>query len=657
MHLSTLITFGIFQMCISFTYAQMPMQTQKVSFDDTYQMEIILQLAGNVEIIATDRDNIVVTYPEFVTLETMKNGDILTVKPMLWSKHMVDQEPLALNCKFETPMDLSLAVRIVSGNVQVFGIRGKLDLHTQTGYIRLHETTGQHYVRIGNGNIDAQIYLANAQNKFRTDNGQINLTILDTQPAAIDIKAFGGGIRLGFPEGFAAILEIFDDGDIDPKHFVINDGEHLIRLESTGQIEVLGNDSKPEPEVTDVDTGEQEFVRQKPINLGFSPHLIAEYNRVHGLHVGGKVEAKPIRDETYRSFASIGYGFASRRFSYQLGGEKWWFDRYPLMVGTTFYNVIDELNYGGLSAGENLVSSAIFGSALLDYFQRQGFQAWLKQKLTSSNMLKVVFTSENHQNLFKWTDWSVFNRYNYNWNSLFDDGFNWLNLFYDRDTEDHQPGVWGVVHPKPSNRRIDAGQLQSITLSYHFDNRDYKSSRVRFFQSVAVPHYLTSEGWLGHCSIEQTGFGSELRFSLFHLEVVHYRLLSDRRNLKFRLQTGFSPQGLPRQKLFYLGGLNTIRGYEFKTFEGENKVLFNIEFNQKYGADQSMVAGVFFDAGQAWYSDQYLGISKLATSIGLGVSLFLFVDQEQPSIIRLELAKPLQRGYGFQPTIRISQML
>jgi outer membrane protein assembly factor BamA len=272
-------------------------------------------------------------------------------------------------------------------------------------------------------------------------------------------------------------------------------------------------------------------------------------------------------------------------------------------------------------------------------------------------MLKVVFTSENHQNLFKWTDWSVFNRYNYNWNSLFDDGFNWLNLFYDRDTEDHQPGVWGVVHPKPSNRRIDAGQLQSITLSYHFDNRDYKSSRVRFFQSVAVPHYLTSEGWLGHCSIEQTGFGSELRFSLFHLEVVHYRLLSDRRNLKFRLQTGFSPQGLPRQKLFYLGGLNTIRGYEFKTFEGENKVLFNIEFNQKYGADQSIVAGVFFDAGQAWYSDQYLGISKLATSIGLGVSLFLFVDQAQPSIIRLELAKPLQRGYGFQPTIRISQML
>ncbi|HCK12505.1 TPA: hypothetical protein DHW51_00165, partial [Candidatus Poribacteria bacterium] len=135
-------------MCISFTYAQMPVQTQKVSFDDTYQMEIILQLAGNVEIIATDRDNIVVTYPEFVTLETMKNGDILTVKPMLWSKHMVDQESLALNCKFETPMDLSLAVRTVSGNVQVFGIRGKLDLHTQTGYIRLHETTGQHYVRI-----------------------------------------------------------------------------------------------------------------------------------------------------------------------------------------------------------------------------------------------------------------------------------------------------------------------------------------------------------------------------------------------------------------------------------------------------------------------------------------------------------------------------
>ena len=655
MHLSILVIFGILQIFISSICAQTPMQTQEINFDDIYQMEVILQLVGNVDIIATDRDNIVATYPESVTLETMTNGDTLTVKPMLWSKHVVGQ---SLDCKFETPMDLSIAVRMVSGDIQVYGTRGQLDLHTQTGHIRLDETTGQHSVHVGKGNIDAQIYLTSAQNKFRTDNGQINLTILDTQPAAIDMKAFGGGIRLDFPEGFAAILEIFDDDNIEPKHFVINDGEYLIRLESTGQIEVLGNGNKPDPEEIGADTGEQEPIERKPIDLGFSPRLIAEYNRVHGLHVGGKVEVKPEKNETLRSFASIGYGFASRRLHYQLGSEKWWFNRYTLTVGTTIYKITDELNYGGLSAEEGLVSSAVFGSALLDYFQRQGFQAWLKQKLTPSNTLKVIFTSENHRSLFKWTDWSVFNRYNCNWNSLFsDDGFNWLNLFYDSNKDDNEPSVWGVVHPKPSNRRIDAGQLQSIALSYHFDSRDYKSSRTRFFQSTAVPHYLTSEGWLGHFSIEQAGFGSELRFTLFHLEVVHYRPLSNRRNLKFRLQTGFSPKGLPRQKLFYLGGLNTIRGYGFKTFEGENKVLFNIEFNQKYGTNKSIEAGFFFDAGQAWYSDQYLGINQLATSIGLGVSLFLPADQEKSGVIRFELAKPLQKGYRLQPTVRISQML
>ena len=657
-YLSILIIGGVILIFISPISAQMAMQTQKISFDDIYQMEIDLRLGGNVEIIATDRADIIVTYPEFATMEMVKNGDTLTLKPISRSKDIVDQESLALNCKFETPMDLSLVVRNVLGNVKVFGIRGKLDLQTQTGDIQLHETTGQHYIGIENGSIDAQIYLTNTQNKFRTDNGHIHLTILDMQPASIDIKAFGGGIHLGFPEGFAAILEIFDEGSIDPKHFVINDGRHLIRLESTGQIEIMGSSNNSEPEVTDIETEEQEIAKQKPMNYGFSPHFFAGYNRVHGLRVGGKVEVKPVIDETYRSFASIGYGFASRRLNYQLGVEKWWFDHYNLVVGTTFYNVTDELNYGGLSTGENLVSSAVFGSAPLDYFQRHGFHAWLKQKLTSSNMLKVAFTSENHQNLFKWTDWSLFNRYNYNWDSLFsDDGFNWLNLFYDRNREDLQPGVWGRVHPKPSNRRIDVGRLQSITLSYCFDNRDYKFSRVRFFQSKAVPHYLTSEGWLGHCSVEQTGFGSELGFTLFHLEVVHYRLLSSQKNLKFRLQAGFSPQGLPRQKLFYLGGLNTIRGYGFKTFEGENKILFNIEFNQKCGANQPIVAGFFFDAGQAWYSSRHWKINEFATSIGLGVSLFLSTDQEQSSIVRFELAKPLKKGYGFQPTIRISQML
>jgi hemolysin activation/secretion protein len=86
-------------------------------------------------------------------------------------------------------------------------------------------------------------------------------------------------------------------------------------------------------------------------------------------------------------------------------------------------------------------------------------------------------------------------------------------------------------------------------------------------------------------------------------------------------------------------------------------VLFNIEFNQKYGTNKSIEAGFFFDAGQAWYSDQYLGINQLATSIGLGVSLFLPADQEKSGVIRFELAKPLQKGYRLQPTVRISQML
>ena len=83
MRLSILVIFGILQIFISSICAQTPMQTQEINFDDIYQMEVILQLVGNVDIIATDRDNIVATYPESVTLETMKNGDTLTVKPML----------------------------------------------------------------------------------------------------------------------------------------------------------------------------------------------------------------------------------------------------------------------------------------------------------------------------------------------------------------------------------------------------------------------------------------------------------------------------------------------------------------------------------------------------------------------------------------------
>ena len=70
---SILIIGGVILIFISPISAQMAMQTQKISFDDIYQMEIDLRLGGNVEIIATDRDDIIVTYPEFATMEMVKN--------------------------------------------------------------------------------------------------------------------------------------------------------------------------------------------------------------------------------------------------------------------------------------------------------------------------------------------------------------------------------------------------------------------------------------------------------------------------------------------------------------------------------------------------------------------------------------------------------
>ena len=83
---------------------------------------------------------------------------------------------------------------------------------------------------------------------------------------------------------------------------------------------------------------------------------------------------------------------------------------------------------------------------------------------------------------------------------------------------------------------------------------------------------------------------------------------------------------------FFLGGINTVRGYDYNTISpidpetgdyigGEKMMVFNVEYAFPLLEEQGVVGVVFFDAGNVWtsQSEDAYNFSGLLKSVGAGV--------------------------------------
>ncbi len=81
---------------------------------------------------------------------------------------------------------------------------------------------------------------------------------------------------------------------------------------------------------------------------------------------------------------------------------------------------------------------------------------------------------------------------------------------------------------------------------------------------------------------------------------------------------------------FFLGGINTVRGYDYQTISpvdpdtgdyigGEKMMCYNVEYSFPLLTEQGVVGVVFFDAGNVWTSAENYNFSGLKKSVGGGV--------------------------------------
>lgn len=356
-------------------------------------------------------------------------------------------------------------------------------------------------------------------------------------------------------------------------------------------------------------------IEEQPI-VHSTPRSVIGFNRIHGLKLGGGAEFSTDYAHGGRLYGVIYYGLSSKTINYQLGAEKGWFDKHQFMIGAEVHKLTDTNDFVLLPPEEDFLTKVFLGKEFEDYFQREGYKATLRYKLTPSTSLSICYDDDEYSNLFKNSDWSPFD----------------------------------FSTPKRSNPRINPGRIHNINIAYEFDSRNVKKSAVRNFRRYPIPTGQTTYGWQGYFSLEYAGrrIGGDFDFTLYRFSITRYNRLSRNQTFDFRLSGGFSDSFLPAQRTLYIGGVGTLRGYDFKEFMGDNMLLLNVEYRLKLENIVTLYLVAFCDWGYTWEHKQKINLENSHTAVGIGAQL--------GDNVRIDLAQPLDKNRDMAFLLRLNRM-
>ncbi|MCJ7833154.1 MAG: BamA/TamA family outer membrane protein, partial [Deltaproteobacteria bacterium] len=106
---------------------------------------------------------------------------------------------------------------------------------------------------------------------------------------------------------------------------------------------------------------------------------------------------------------------------------------------------------------------------------------------------------------------------------------------------------------------------------------------------------------------------------------------------------------LPLYEKFYLGGINSVRGFKYSAISptdpatgqkigGEQMVQFNLEYIFPLVQKAGLKGVLFFDAGNVFTKDQTMDLGSLRKSVGVGIRWYSPIGP-----LRLEW------GWNFEP--------
>ena len=392
-----------------------------------------------------------------------------------------------------------------------------------------------------------------------------------------DIICFGGNIEVR-GEVNRNVVAIF--GDV----FIVDEG--IVRgnvVAIDGKVNMRGEASVYGEIAAHRGLRKSGGVRVRFDSEGWGPKesdLIASYNRVDGLLLGGRGALADPDSLLPTIHASLGYAFESERMHYEVGVHQKLFDKYSFTAGGSFFRQTST-DDGWLSPRrENSLLAILAAEDFRDYYEEEGGKAYLTFCPGYYNEIGIGYRFTD----LKWMDhhpllWSLFG-----WEKEFRSNFSSI----------------------PADKRRDAGdqfdsKLGELSAWYTLDTRDDDEE----------PY----SGWWAHVEYLTAGdrLKGDIAYDRLTAEIRRYQPITHRQNINVRAKYGIAGRDVPLFRQFYLGGMRTIRGLDHKSLikvhehvvagdtvtviEGEQMILGNLEYVINF-PKASFETSLLFDVGK-----------------------------------------------------------
>jgi len=275
----------------------------------------------------------------------------------------------------------------------------------------------------------------------------------------------------------------------------------------------------------------------------------------------------------------LSYKTASERAGYALGFEKPLFGRTKLFVGGELHDLTATDDRWQVSPLEASLDAVTVRRSFRDYYRRRGVQINAALRVHPHVEALFAWRGEHQAPLATASDFSV----------------------------------WRGDEPFRANVAATDGRLNAIVVGASLDGRGFDRESleasyrrhqleepfgVRFddLESGDNPASMWRVDWTSEIASPGT-FGGDFDFRR-HVVVGRTRVaVSAHQTFGARALGGWSDGLLPPQRIFSVGGIGSIHGYDFKAQSGDGVALLNLEY--EVGWRHGLKAIGFFDAGRA----------------------------------------------------------
>jgi hypothetical protein len=340
---------------------------------------------------------------------------------------------------------------------------------------------------------------------------------------------------------------------------------------------------------------------------------LLSYDRVDQVDLGIRYQIQAPDSHYPRLGARYEYSFGRERGLYGVQVEQPLLSGGWLSVGATFVRVTDHSELHQVDDFENTLDMLFAHQDFRDYFEREGYGAYLSSRIPSFSTVSVHYGSYEYRSL-----------------PTLPGTVSWLN----------QDATW---RPNPP---IADGEAHMLSL--RLERLAHRTKLLR----AGLYHWIELERAGG-------GLGGDFDYTRLLADVRSVVRVSPATTLALRLVGGSGLAGdLTPQREFTAGGVDGLRAHSFSEFRGNQLALGQAEYSislwrpHTQGFQAGLEAIVFLDTGKAWEYEGNAwnpGGQKFATDGGFGIGT-------SEDNLRVYFAKDLQEpGSPFVISARLQR--